>query len=136
MARGEIIIVWFIGALAAGGCGSGSEVTRREWMRELKKAMASEVTTRDVNHDNSRTLQDALDEGVLKNMQRHEVRDAIGRGVACATYERCASLGFRDDDWLYTVGRGDEKKVGKLPIFIVGFGIHGRVVRTWNLRVH
>ena len=58
------ILLMLAAALLFAGCGSGSEVTRADWLRILKDVMRSDVTTRDVNHDNSRTLQEALDDSL------------------------------------------------------------------------
>lgn len=123
-------------ALSIVACGGPNAAVQKQWQQRLQDAVHSSVETRQANRDNSRVVQQALDEGALKNLHRHEVRRVLGRGKRCEVYPRCSELGFRADDWLYEVGDGDENQVGKKPVLIVGFGPHGQVTRTWNLRVH
>jgi hypothetical protein len=123
------------GLLAACGAGA-SNLPREHWDSRLKAAIRSQVTSREQNQQNSRDVEEALDQGALKNLMRFEVRAALGPGEPCSAHPECGENGFRPDDWYYTVGSGDEEQVGKRPALIVGFSPHDRVERTWNLRVH
>jgi hypothetical protein len=123
--------------LLLAACGGGSSTLPREhWDGQLKAAIRSQVTTREQNLRNSRAVEQALDEGALKNLMRFQVKAALGPGEPCSAHPECADNGFQPDDWYYTVGSGDEEQVGKRPALIVGFSPHDRVARTWNLRIH
>jgi hypothetical protein len=133
MTRDGVIILTLL--LAACGGGSSS-LPREHWDSQLKAAIRSQVTSREQNQQNSRAVEQALDQGALKNLMRFEVRAALGQGEPCSAHPECDRNGFQPDDWYYTVGRGDEEQVGKRPVVIVGFSSHDRVERTWNLRVY
>lgn len=126
----------FITLFICTACGATSDASRKEWLRRLKDAIHSQVDSRETNQKNSRTVEQALDEEALKNLMRFQVKRALGSGHTCEQHPRCQQLGFQSDDLYYTVGEGDETKIGKRPMLIVGFDHEGNVVRVWNLRVH
>ena len=121
---------------ACAGCGARQAVPEGHWEKQLAQAIGSQVASREQNLQNSRAVEQALAEGALEDMMRFQVQSAIGRGEPCHAHPECAENGFLPDDLFYTVGSGDEERIGKLPVLVVGFGNYGRVVRTWNLRVH
>jgi hypothetical protein len=117
-------------------CGSTSDIPQKEWLRRLSDTIHSRVDSREANQRNSRTVEQALDEYALKNLMRFEVKSAIGSGQRCGQHPKCQELGFQSDDLYYTVGEGDETKIGKRPMLIIGFDHEGNVLRVWNLRIH
>ncbi|MBN1656240.1 MAG: hypothetical protein JXA30_20895 [Deltaproteobacteria bacterium] len=127
-----ILFAFFI----SGACGSGSDVPREEWLRRLQNAIRSKTESRETNLRNSRTLEQALDQDALKNMMRFQVKKELGSGQSCGRHPECLDLGFQADDLYYAVGEGDETKIGKRPVLIVGFDQKGNVIRVWNLRIH
>ncbi len=126
----------FTTLIICAACGATSDVSQKEWLRRLSDTINSRVDSREANQQNSRTVDQALDEDALKNMMRFEVKRALGSGQACGQHPKCQELGFQSDDLYYTVGEGDETKIGKRPMIIVGFDHEGNVVRVWNLRIH
>lgn len=117
------------------GCG-GASVDREAHLRRLSDAIQAPVSSPDEAAENSRLVQQVVEEGLLEEMTRDEVSAAIGRGDDCSRHPRCAENGFEDDDWFYTVGTMGDGSAGVVPILIVGFDRFGKVTRTWNLRVH
>jgi hypothetical protein len=107
-----------------------------QWRSRLAETIHSDVQTREQNLQNSRFIAQALDEGALKDLIRRQVREALGPGESCGEHPECSKYGFDSSDWYYTVGRGDEEKIGKRPFILVGFGPHSEVIRTFNLRIH
>ena len=121
--------------LMAVGCG-GSSANEDESLRRLSDAIQAPVSSPEEAQQNSNLTETVVEEGFLEDMTREEVSEVIGRGDECSRHPRCAENGFEDDDWFYTVGQMGEGAAGVTPILIVGFDRFGKVVRTWNLRVH
>ncbi len=111
-------------------------MSRDEALPKLRTAIQKNLSTPDEAAENSRLVEKILDDGVLNEMFRHDLEEAIGRGDPCSRHPRCAENGFSDDDWFYTVGQMGEGRTGAVPVLIVGFDTSGRVTRTWNLRTH
>jgi hypothetical protein len=132
----NICQVVLVALIVCTACGATSDVPRKEWLRRLSDAIQSRVDSREANQQNSRIVEQALNENALKNMMRFEVKRALGSGQACGQHPKCQELGFQSDDLYYTVGEGDETKIGKRPMMIVGFDHEGNVIRVWNLRIH
>ena len=121
--------------LVAVGCG-GASVNHDESLRRLSDAIQAPVSSPEEAQQNSNLTELVVEEGMLEDMTREEVSERIGRGDDCSRHPRCAENGFEADDWFYTVGQMGEGSAGAMPILIVGFDRFGKVVRTWNLRVH
>ncbi len=111
-------------------------MSREEALPKLRAAIEKNLSSPEEAAENSRLLEEILDDNVLNEMFRHEVEEAIGRGDPCSRHPRCAENGFESNDWFYHVGQQGEGRTGAVPILIVGFDTSGRVVRTWNLRTH
>lgn len=132
----RIYKIVFVALIVCTACNTTSAASRKEWLRRLSDIIHSRVETREVNQQNSRTVEQALDEEALKNMMRFEVKRALGPGDSCGQHPKCHELGFQSDDLYYTVGEGNEAQIGKRPMIIVGFDHEGNVIRVWNLRIH
>jgi hypothetical protein len=117
------------------GCASGPGLPPAEWHTKLRSAMQTEVSTVAQSQEQSRFLQQALDDGALEGMDRTEVQEAIGKGIACRT-ELCEKNGFVGSDWYYELGVIQGDAVKQLPVLIVGFDQFDRATRIWNLTTH
>lgn len=117
------------------GCG-GASINRDESLRRLSDAIQAPVSSPEEAQENSKLVEQIVQEGLLEDMTREEVSSAIGRGDDCSRHPRCAENEFEDDDWFYNVGQMGEGSAGMVPALIVGFDRFGKVTRTWNLRVH
>jgi len=131
-----LIAVVALALLLLAACGGGTTVNPTESLARLRTAIDSPVSTNEQGQENSRLVEQSLEENVFDDMMRSEVEEAIGRGDPCSRHPRCAENGFEPDDWFYTVGQMGEGSVGALPIMILGFDRTGRVVRSWNLSTH
>ncbi len=122
--------------LAAVGCGAGlSQLRATQLRQQLRDAMNRRVSTLTERDDNSRLLAHVVDEGALHNLDRDQVRAALGPGQACRV-ALCSEHGFEDSDWYYEIGHTDEPKIRQLPVLIVGFDLQGRAARIWTLTTH
>ncbi|MFW6049639.1 MAG: hypothetical protein ACODAU_00615 [Myxococcota bacterium] len=117
-------------ALLSGACTHVGSESRDNLLSNLRGAMNRPVDTEERSRGHSRLVEDVVQSGVLQNMTRGEVAEAIGRGDPCSRHPKCAELGFEGDDWFYQVGAMGGVQA---PILIVGFDHTGQVVRTWNL---
>jgi len=129
------VVVPTLLAVTAIACG-GTGVAPEEYRRRLREAIDAPVSSPEQSADNSRLVEEALNERALDDMTRDEVEAAIGRGDPCSRHPRCAENGFEDDDWFYAVGQMGEGASGAVPVLIVGFDRTGRVDRSWNLQTH
>lgn len=129
---------WLLGAgmlACAAGCASGPTLPAAEWQARLRSALQAEVSTVAQSQEQSRLLQQALDDGALDNLNRGDVQAAIGKGMACRK-ELCKKHGFTDGDWYYELGVVQGEQVKQLPVLIVGFDHKDRATRIWNLTTH
>lgn len=131
----KITALLALGTVALMACG-GPTMNREDGLRRLSDAIQAPAGSPEEAQENSRLVEQIVQEGLLEDMTRPEVQEAIGRGDPCSRHPKCAEQEFQGDDWFYTVGQMGEGRAGVLPILIVGFDRSGRVTRVWNLRVH
>lgn len=135
--RGALVVIALAAAsVVYAGCGGRPAVAREQRLVQLSQALDAPLASSEESEQNSRLVQQVLEEDVLEGMTRAEVREQLGRGDSCARHPRCAELGFQQDDWFYFVGQMGSGSVSRVPILILGFDSQGRVARTWNLRTH
>jgi len=130
--------VFSVLALLAGSGGCGASLTdaqAREQRSKLRALLGEPVATRDQRDQNSRSMAEIADSGALNGLNQQELRDAIGRGIACRA-EICSQNGFRESDWYYEVGVAESKEIKQLPVLIIGFDPRGRAARIWTLTTH
>jgi hypothetical protein len=130
-----VVLAVLAAPLFAAACGA-VPMSREEALPKLRAAIQKNLSSPEEAAENSRLVEKVADDGVLNEMFRHEVEEAIGRGDPCSRHPRCAENGFEANDWFYTVGQQGEGRTGAVPIMILGFDTSGRVVRVWNLRTH
>lgn len=105
-------------------------------LQQVREAIHGEVETPKQNEANSRLIQLLCDDGHLQGMTRSEVSSKIGSGEPCARHKLCLEQDFLDNDWYYEVGALGSSYTRAKPVLILGFDSAGRVVRTYNRRIH
>lgn len=128
---------WVVAVGLVAACATPATLPPAQWRARIREAMGQQVQTREQRDEYSRMLAQAVEEGALDDLNRHQVRAAFGPGQSCGHYPICGELGFAADDWHYSIGQmGDEKTVKVLPVLLLGFDSKGRVARVWTRTTH
>jgi hypothetical protein len=131
-----VALAWLAALAGSAGCGATlTDAQAREQRSKLRALLAQPVANREQRDQNSRSLVEIADSGALNGLNQQELRDAIGRGIACRA-EICSQNGFRESDWYYEVGVAQSEEIKQLPVLIIGFDPRGHAARIWTLKTH
>ena len=96
--------------------------------------MSTQIDNDSRLESHNRLVERIVNDGVLEDMRREDVAEALGRGVPCGVRRLCLQRGFKSNDWAYDVGRQPgHPKLPAGPLLIVGFDRQGYVDRAYYL---